>query len=102
MSVKRRTFDDSFKSKVLREVDAGKSIAEATRQYHLSKNSIYDWRNSAAAEAAMVSVPQRELTDLQNKVAALERMVGHLALENDILKKLERIEAQRESESHCD
>ena len=101
MSINRRKFTDEFKSKILREVDSGKSIAEVTRQYGLSKNSIYDWRNSAAGEAAMVSVPQHELTDLQNKVAELERLVGHLTLENDILKKLERSQGQKGSDSSC-
>lgn len=101
MSLNRRKFTDAFKSKVLREVDSGKSIAEVTRQYGLSKNSIYNWRSSAAAEAAMVSVPQHALTDLQNKVAHLERLVGHLTLENDILKKLDRSQGHKGSESSC-
>lgn len=88
MSIKRRRFRDEFKDKVLREVSSGKSIAEVTRQHGLSKNSVYEWQAAAAAQTSTVPVPQRELADLHDKIAELERLVGRLSLENDILKKL--------------
>lgn len=99
MSAKRRKFNDEFKAKVLSEVRSGKSIAEVTRQYHLSKNAIYDWQAADATRAATIEISQSELSALQAKVADLERLVGRLALENDILKKLEECQERQENEN---
>jgi transposase-like protein len=98
LSVKRRKFSDEFKRKVLSEVAAGSSAAEVTRRYGLAKNSIYDWQVAAARQTTTVAIPQHELSDLHEKVADLERLVGHLTLENDLLKKLERLQKQKEDE----
>lgn len=99
MSAKRRKFSDEFKAKVLGEVRSGKSIAEVTRQYHLSKNAIYDWQTAAATQSATIEISQSELSALQAKVADLERLVGRLTLENDILKKLEEYQERKENEN---
>jgi transposase-like protein len=94
MSRKRRVFTDEFKAKVLSEVASGRSMAEVIRQYGLSKNAIYDWRNQAAFDTETVSVSRRALTELNSKVSALERLVGRLSVENDFLKKLEKLESE--------
>ena len=99
MSTKRRQFSDEFKRQVLDEVASGKSIAATIRQHRLSKNSVYEWQAAEAAKIATVSVPQSELSGLQDRVAMLERMVGQLTVENDILKKVDRLQKQRESQT---
>jgi transposase len=99
LSVKRRQFCEEFKSKVLQDVSSGKSVAEVTRKYNLSKNSIYEWKNAADARGATVSLPQSELSALQAKVADLERLVGRLSVENDVLKKVERHRQGKEGQS---
>jgi transposase-like protein len=73
-------------------------MAEVTRQYSLSKNAIYDWRNQAAADADSVSVPKRDLSAMESKIASLERLVGRLSVENDFLKKLEKLASQESSD----
>lgn len=102
MSQKRRKFSDAFKQKVLHEVSGGKSVAEVTRQYSLSKNAVYEWQSRAAADGMSVAVPQRELSDLHDKIAALERVVGRLTLENDLLKKLRQAQSRTETETETD
>jgi transposase len=94
MSRKRRVFTDEFKVKVLGEVASGRPMAEVIRQYGLSKNAIYDWRNQAAFDTESVCVSRSELTELNSKIAALERLVGRLSVENDFLKKLEKLESE--------
>jgi transposase len=94
MSRNRRVFSDEFKAKVLAEVSSGRSMAEVIRQYGLSKNAIYDWRNQAASASDSVSVSRGELTELNSKIAVLERLVGRLSVENDFLKKLEKLESE--------
>jgi transposase-like protein len=45
---KRRSYTREFKMKVLREVEAGKSQAQAAREYQLGESSIYKWRRQFA------------------------------------------------------
>jgi transposase len=94
MSRKRRVFTDEFKAKVLAEVASGRSMAEVIRQYGLSKNAIYDWRNQSAYDKETISVSRSELSKLNSKVADLERLVGRLSIENDFLKKLENLASE--------
>jgi transposase len=99
VSAKRRTFSDEFKAKVLGEVRSGKPVAEVTRRYNLSKNAIYDWQTAAATRSATVEINQSDLSALQTKVADLEKLVGRLTLENDILKKLEEYQEHKENQN---
>ena len=41
---KRRRYTREFKLKVLGEIEAGKSQAQAAREYQLSETAIYKWR----------------------------------------------------------
>lgn len=44
MTLKRRQFTKEFKLQVIREVEAGKSVAQAAREYQLHQNTIIKWR----------------------------------------------------------
>jgi len=82
---------------VLDEVAGGRSIAEVTRAYGLSKNAVYDWRIEFGRGGEVVEVTRREVEDQQKRIADLERMVGRLSVENDILKKYRALLAEDES-----
>lgn len=85
---KRRTFTREFKLKVLREVDAGKSQAQAAREYQLTETSIYKWRQQFTKYKAKAFAGRgRGYTD-EARINELERKVGQLTMENDFLKKL--------------
>jgi len=45
---KRRTYTREFKLKVLGEIEAGKSQAQAAREYQLNETAIYKWRQQLA------------------------------------------------------
>ncbi len=51
MMIKRRQFTKEFKLQVLREIEAGASIAHAARQHHLHPNVIRKWREQYARYA---------------------------------------------------
>ena len=44
MALKRRQFTRKFKLQVLREIDAGKGISQAAREYQVHPNMIHRWR----------------------------------------------------------
>ena len=87
-SPKRRVFTREFKFQVLREVAAGKSQAQAAREYQLYESTINKWREQQAKyKDKAFAGAGRAYTD-EARINELERMVGRLALENDFLKKL--------------
>jgi transposase len=85
---KRRTYTREFKLKVLGEIEAGKSQAQAAREYQLSETAIYKWRQQLNRYKEQAFAGQGKVYTDEARVNELERMVGRLALENDFLKKL--------------
>lgn len=100
MTLKRRKFTREFKLQVLREVEAGKSIAQAARHHQLHPTLIGRWQkqHKKYAEQAF-SGNGNSYTD-DARVAELERKIGQLTMENDLLKKaLLRLEAFAQSQT---
>ena len=93
MSLKRRKHSREFKLQVLREIEAGKTVAAAAREYEIHPSLITKWQNNYAryAEAAFAG-NGRSYKD-EARISELERKVGQLTMENDFLKKaLQRLE----------
>jgi transposase len=85
---KRRTYTREFKLKVLREIEAGKSQAQAAREYQLSETAIYKWRQQFNKYKEQAFAGRGHAYTDEARVNELERMVGRLTMENDFLKKL--------------
>lgn len=90
----RRKFTPEFKLQVLAETAAGKSIAQAAREHQLHPTLIGRWQKQHRQYADRAfGGSGRAYTD-EARIAELERMVGRLTMENDLLKKaLQRLEA---------
>ena len=88
MAVKRRTFSRDFKLQVVREVEIGKSQAQIAREQRISQNLISRWcrQHRRYKEKAFAGKGHAYTDDA--RIAALERMVGRLTMENDLLKKV--------------
>ena len=95
MAVRRRTFSRDFKLGVVREVEAGKSQAQVAREHQLNQNMLSRWcRQHRRYKDKAFSGKGRPHTD-EARIAALERMVGRLTMENDLLKKvLQKLEEE--------
>ncbi len=92
MSKKRRTFSAEFKLEtVLEGIRGEKTVAEICRERDIRDTLYYKWRDAFKARAAEIFVRAAQQADqvsqLEARVAELERLAGKLALENDILKK---------------
>ena len=90
LATKRRIFTREFKLRVIREVEAGKSQAQAAREYQLSDTAIYKWRQQLSKYNDQAFAGQGNAYTDEARVNELERMVGQLTMENDFLKKLLR------------
>jgi transposase len=88
MTIKRRQFTKEFKLQVLREIEAGTSVAQAARQYHLHPNVIRKWRQQYVHYADHAFAGNGHAYTDDAKVAALERLIGQLSVENAFLKKV--------------
>lgn len=94
MSLKRRRFTAEFKTRLLREIDAGKSVGQAAREHEVHPNLVSKWRAQRRTQGPDALVRFAPSTEV--KVAELERLIGQLAVENAFLKNvLARPEADR-------
>ena len=93
----RRQFTAAFKAQVVLELLSGaKSSVELCREHQIASSVIADWKTIFLRRAASV-FDSSELPHAQAsmRVVELERLVGRLTLENDILKKATNILHQR-------
>jgi len=71
MGLKRRVFSKEFKEQVLLEIESGKSIAQAAREYQIHPVTICKWRSQKDKYGAKAFAgPGESYTD-EAKVAAL-------------------------------
>jgi transposase len=87
-ALKRRTFTREFKLQVIREVEAGKTQAQAAREYQVSDNTISKWRQQLRQYKERAFTGRGHAYTDESRLNELERMVGRLTMENDFLKKL--------------
>jgi transposase len=98
MALKRRQFTRDFKLQVLREIEAGKSVAQASRQYQLHPTLISKWQKQHSQYAEQAFAGNGHIYKDEARIAELERMIGQLTMENALLKKaLLRLEGLRPS-----
>lgn len=97
---KHRTHSIEFKRQVVQEFLAGESPHALARRHSLSRNLIKIWvakyeAGGLDSDTAAADV----LADYEARIAALERLVGRLALENDFLKGASRANRSPRSEA---
>jgi transposase len=100
MALKRRLFTREFKLQVLREIEAGKSVAQASREHQLHPTLISKWQKQHSQYAEQAFAGNGNAYKDETRVAELERMIGQLTMENALLKKaLLRLEGLARSTS---
>jgi transposase len=89
----RRQFTAEFKAQVVLELLSGaKSSAELCREHQIASSVLADWKAHFLARAAsLLRSPAQGGHQDAPRVAELERLVGRLTLENDLLKKATNI-----------
>ena len=93
----RRQFTAAFKARVVLELLSGaKTSAELCREHQLAASVLADWKAMFLRHAPKAfENPEHHNDQEAPHVAELERLVGRLTLENDILKKATSILHQR-------
>ena len=87
MSRRRRGFAREFKLQVLREIEAGKSMAQVSREHQIHPSLICKWRKHSSEYGEEAFSGNGNMYKYEARIAELERMVGQLTMENALLKK---------------
>ena len=86
-NLKRRKFTKEFKLKVLAELDGGMGLAQLARKYQIHPNTIRGWRKQSRKYKDRAFAGRGKAYTEEARIAELERMIGRLTMENDLLKK---------------
>jgi len=83
--MKKSKFNESKILAMLKEAEAGMTVAEISRKYGISSATFYNWKSKYAGMSGSEIRRMRQLEDENNK---LKRMYADLSLENNVLKEL--------------
>ena len=82
----QRIFSQEFKRQVVEELVSGESRpAQLCRRHNISSSLLYHWKKQYA-RGKFNNEPTAEAA-LKDRIEKLERLVGRLTLENELLKK---------------
>ena len=85
----RRQFTPEFKARVVLDILTGvQTPAEACRKHSLSPNLPALWKATFLERAAVVFQADQQRDGQEARIAEMERVLGRLTLENEILKKV--------------
>jgi transposase len=94
----RRRFSTAFKQQVIGELLSGVcTLAQLGRRHDVSPGLILHWKKRYEREGLVEGVARSENQSL-TRIAELERMVGRLTMENELLKKAVEYTARRRKE----
>ncbi len=90
MGRKYRTFSPDFKlDTVMEGIRGEKNIAQICRERKIKDTQYYKWRETFLENAANIFDDPKgnKYQELEDRITELERMIGQLTMENEILKK---------------
>jgi len=90
MFVPRQQYSRELKIATMREIDAGKGIAQVARQYQISPKRLEVWKGEwhAKGELAFPGIGTRPQAKGDTElIGQLERKIGQMTMEIDFLKK---------------
>lgn len=85
--MKYRKFSNEFKKQLIEQMINGTmSVTEICRQNDIARTVLYRWQKQYEA-GQLDNAPSNALLAAEIKIKELERLVGRLTLDNEILKK---------------
>ena len=88
MPRKRRTFSIDFKKELVAQYLGGETLHRVARRHGIDAGLLRIWVEKAEAGEFDSEIASAELVSAyERKIAALERLVGHLALEIELSQR---------------
>jgi transposase len=88
MARHRRSFTKEFKTNILREIDAGLTIAQVAKKNQVHPETVRQWRTRERKYGDRAFAGNGNAYTDEARIAELERTIGQLTLENRFLKKV--------------
>ena len=86
---KRRRFTPEFKAKVVLDmITTGKSAGQASREYGIKASVLSRWKQEFIERSPQLFEKVQAYDDRDQRIAELERMIGRLAMELEMAKKV--------------
>ena len=96
----RRSFDNDFKRQVVESIVSGSATqAELAREHGISPVVINRWKKEYKAGKFFENVDSKDLAKLELRVRELERLLGKLTLENEMLKRVRDLDTKEKKDS---
>ena len=83
--MKKSKYSEAKIIAILKEAEAGLTVAEITRKYGVSNGTFYNWKSKYAG---MSGAELRRMRQLEQENSKLKRIYADLSLENNVLKEL--------------
>jgi putative transposase len=83
--MKKSRYSETQIVKILKEVEAGKLVKEACREYGISDATYYNWK---AKYGGMEASDIKRLKELESENQRLKQMYADISLEHRILKDI--------------
>lgn len=83
--MKKQRFTENQIIRMIKELEAGKSVSDLSREHGVSSTTLYNWRKRYSG---MDATQLRQLKELQEENRRLKQMYADLSLDNRILKEI--------------
>ena len=88
---RRRKYTAEYKARIVLEIlTEQKSIAQASRDYGIKDSVLARWKQQFIERSPQLYQQSTETDNRDQRIAELERMVGRLAMELDMSKKVSK------------
>ena len=95
----RRSFSDDFKKQIVESVVSGSATqAEIAREYKISPVIITRWKKDYKSGKFFENVDSHDMAKQELRIRELERLLGKLTLENEMLKRARDLNTKEKKE----
>jgi len=96
----RRSFSNDFKKQIVESiVSSSATQAELAREHRISPVMINRWKKDYKKGKFFENVSSQDMARLELRIRDLERLVGRLTLENEMLKKIRDLDTKEKKDS---
>ncbi len=88
---KRKQYSRKFKISIIQELESGKPRSQVAREYEIDESQISRWHADYKTSGQDAFTRKKKKDRDAARIAELERTVGRLHVENDILKQASSI-----------
>jgi len=100
MRRERRSFSDDFKRQVVESIVSGSATqAELAREHRISPVMINRWKKEYKKGKFFENVSSQDMAKLELRIRDLERLLGKLTLENEMLKKIRDLNTKEKKDN---